>query len=113
MSLQWNVFTSDWNAGKIVVTDIFEHTRFLDDCRKNYRKNGRGEHADREAFTDQLRRDLMYYYWSKCEWEVVLSLWPGDERFQELKVDVYDQVRLNWDRFTDYVWENRKELGKK
>jgi hypothetical protein len=33
--------------------------------------------------------------------------------FRDEKIDVYDQVRLNWDVFIDWLWENRKELKKK
>ena len=27
------------------------------------------------------------------------------------KIDVYDQVMYDWEKFLDYVWENRKQLG--
>ena len=54
----------------------------------------------------------MYYYWSKCEWEIILSAWPSRKDFNEEKIDVFDQINLNWDRFADYVWENRKDIKK-
>ena len=101
--LKWNVYTSDFNGKRIVVDNIFEHGGFTADCKKNAKKN-----KDKEAFAEQLRRDIMYYFWAKCEWEVMIGDLFRDE--VKIKVDVYDQVCLNWDLFVDYVWENRKNL---
>lgn len=52
----------------------------------------------------------MYYFWSKCEWEIIISGWPPRDDFNDAKIDVYDQVKLNWDKFVDYTWDHRKEL---
>ena len=43
---------------------------------------------NREAFEKELRSDLMYYYWSKTEWEVIVSHWPptNNNRFKEAKI---------------------------
>ena len=107
--LEWNVYVGDFNAKKIETHNVFHHTRFVEDCRKAAKKFK----DDKAAFAEEVRHSLMYYYWSKCEWEVIISHWPPVQRFQSTKVDVYSQVMLNWDRFVDYLWENRKELGKK
>ena len=107
--LVWNVYVGNFNSGLIESHNVFDHWRFLEDCRKNAKKNG----GDKDAFAEQLRRDLMYYYWSKCEWEIIIDHWPHCDRFRDEKVDVYDQVRLNWDKFVDYVWQNIGELKKK
>ena len=51
----------------------------------------------------------MYRFWSKFEWELVLTEWTGRDNPTQKKVDVYDQLLLNWDRFIDYLWENLKK----
>jgi len=105
-SMEWNVYIEDINARQMVPYNIFEHHGFLGDCisaAKMYRDN-------REAFTKRIRSALLYYYWSKAEWEVVLTPLIGREKGPELKIDVYDQVMLNADKFYDYVWENIAEL---
>ena len=107
--LEWNVYVGNFNAKKIETHNVFHHTRFTEDCHKAAKKFK----DDKAAFAEEVRRSLMYYYWSKCEWEVVIEHWPPVQRFQSTKVDVYSQVMLNWDRFIDYLWENRKELEKK
>ena len=105
--LIWNTYISNFNSGLIEVHNIFHHAAFRDGCRKAAKKFS----EDREAFAEQVRKELMYYYWSKCEWEIVLEHWPsGGDRFKDMKIDVYDQVQLNWPVFIDWLWEHRKEL---
>lgn len=91
----------------------------------------------KEEFAELLRRQVQYYYWSKTEWECVITdtqphigrreldrilddcyrKRTKDEppcRFSHVylsdaeKIDVYDQLRLNWDEFVEYVWRFRK-----
>lgn len=107
--LEWNVYVSDFNAKNIKTHNLFNHGGLVEDLKKNLKKNK----DDREAFEAQLRRDLMYWYWSKCEWEIILSHWPPRNCADDLKIDVFDQVWLNKQRFLDYVWENRQELMSK
>lgn len=107
--LTWNTYIGDFNSGRIEIHNVFDHYTFLEDCRKNAKKNG----EDKDAFAEQLRRDLMYSYWSKCEWEIIIDHWPHTDRCHAEKVDVYDQVRLNWDLFVEYVWQHIGELKKK
>ena len=107
--LEWNVYVGNFNAKKIETHNVFRHARFVEDCRAAAKKFK----DDKAAFAEEVRHSLMYYYWSKCEWEVIISHWPPAKGFDDSKVDVYSQVMLNWDRFIDYLWENRKELTKK
>ena len=104
--LSWLVYNEDFNTRCIREFDIFNHHSFRQDCIKNAKKNK----DDMEAFVENLRRDLMYYFWSKCEWEIILDGWPHRDDFRDKKIDVYDQVALNWDVFIDYLWENKKGI---
>ena len=101
----------------------------------------------KEKFYEELRREVMWRYWAKAEWELIvtktadgraiLSPWCGclntyesaidvtdDTSFDWVgfaeehiskqvfkncaKIDVYDQLCLNWDEFVDYVWSYSK-----
>lgn len=104
--LEWNVFVGDFNSGEIVTDNIFDHGYFFEDCQKNYRKNRK----DKAAFLAQLESDLMYYFWSKSEWEIIIGHWIGPKDAKDIKVDVYDQIKMNWSRFAEYVWEYKGEL---
>lgn len=107
--LCWNVYVSNFNGREIEPYNIFRHARFYDDCCKAKTKFN----DDREGFAEAVRSDLMYYFWSKCEWEIILQHWPSMKDFHDKKIDVYDQVLLNWDVFIDYLWNNRKELKRR
>lgn len=105
--LEWNVYVDDFNKKEIVVHNIFNHYFFVEDLKKIIKK-----YTDKKEFSEQVRKILMYYYWSKCEWEIILQGWPCTKDFKEEKIDVYDQIMLNWNRFIDYVLENKSEICK-
>lgn len=107
--LVWNVYVSNVNAGEIEVHNIFDHWRLMDDLKKIARKYGK----DREQFEEKVRIDLMYYYWSKCEWEIILSHWPNSDRCRDLKIDVWDQIEINWPHFIEYLWSNAAMLRRR
>lgn len=104
--LEWNVYVSNFNGKRIETDNIFEHGGFIKDCQEAYKKHK----DDKDAFLEDVRRSLMYYYWSKTEWEIIISHWPPRESAQDLKIDVFDQVMLNWPIFSEYVWNNRDEF---
>lgn len=151
--LCWNVYYGDFNSGEIKLYNIFNHWAFYNACCKAKRKYK----DDKEGFAKEVRSNLMYFFWSKCEWEIILDHWPNGElydmrtcmkagelidmlgsaghkphlsalseslkdrdvmikaylnpsRYEKIKIDVYDQVKNNWDVFIDYLWEHRKEL---
>lgn len=81
--LSWNVYIGDFNSGKIKCWNIFNHWFFYDSCvkaKKKYKDN-------MEGFAEDVRSNLMYYFWSKCEYEVVIQPWPSGELY-ELREDV-------------------------
>ena len=100
--LVWNVVYHDINADRIKVYNIFKHGGFMENLQKHYKK-----HKTKDEFAEALRRSLMYYFWSKCEWEVLISPWCGSKKDKAIKVDVYWQVMNNWEIFLDYVWYSK------
>lgn len=101
--LVWNVYYHDINESKIRTFNVFDHSGFTKSVADAAKK-----HKDKNEFTEKLRRELFYYFGSKCGWEVLISPWVGGRNTKPRKVDVYGQVMLNWDVFVDYVWEHRK-----
>ena len=92
--------------------------------KEDYKKN---------IFTKDLKEILRYYFWARAEYEIILTDWPTGitqeeakrvlaefakrDHYREcvnlpvaVKVDVYDQITLNFDLFVDYVWENLSDL---
>ena len=132
MKLEYYVYYYNFNSRSIKKFNIFNHGRFLEDVKKDLR-----ECETKEEFAEELYKDLIYYFWSKAEWEVVITPWTpyitiselnrlNEERKKILKkydieprrlyvnpevsekIDIYDQVMLNWDLFVDYVWQHKK-----
>lgn len=100
MELKWNVYIGNFNKREIETYNIFEHWKFKEDCDKAWKKYK----TDFHAFSKEVKSSLMYYFWGKCEWEVTIHHWPPNENFRDKKIDVFEQVMLNWDVFIVYVW---------
>ena len=99
--MEWNVYYHDTNKGAIDVINVFERLgmeRFVRNLCKDKK-------LTREAFAEELRHELMYHFWARCEYEVIIREWCGREA--ERKVDIYEQLMLNWYRFIDYCWSQR------
>lgn len=103
--LVWKAYYHPLNGNDIRTFNIFDHYNFREDVKKAIKK-----YKTKEEFADKLRGELLYYYWAKCEWEVIISPWIAHKDDREIKVDVYSQVMNNWEIFLDYVWNNRKKL---
>ena len=126
------MYYHNFNGKSIEKFNVFAHSRFLENVKKNLKKC-----ETKEEFAEELRKDLAYYFWSKAEWEVVITPWVPHITMSELdrlnkeredsfkkynrepyslyvnpdvgeKIDVYEQIMLNWDLFVDYVWSNKK-----
>ena len=101
--MEWNVFIYNSNKRKIESFNIFDHRKFNEDVQKSLKK-----FKDKNEFIKILKSDLMYYFWSKYEWEIILAPWCGKNIEEDaIKIDVYEQVMNNWNIFVDYVWSNK------
>lgn len=108
--LCWNVYYGDFNSREIKTINIFDHWSFYESCLKAKRKFK----DDKEGFAEEVRSNLMYYFWSKCEWEILLDHWPDGE-WSELRttmkirdmVDMYQKAGKNCDiaRINDSVMD--------
>ena len=103
--MEWYVFKYDNNYQTVKDYNIFNHGRFRQDLEEILKI------SDRNDFEKQLSDTLMYYFWCKSEYEVTVYPWPARsaEDFH-IKVDIFEQVNMNWQAFIDYVWEHRKEV---
>ena len=119
--LSWKVYWEDFNRKEIVVYDIFNGNYF--EC---VAKDIKERVSSKEIFAEEFRIKLMHRFWSRSEYEVVITSWPPyidkyelDRLNQEdpkyktdvrltvgKKIDILDQLELNWNQFIDYVWSN-------
>lgn len=126
------MYYHNFNGKSIEKFNIFDHGRFFEDVKKDLKKC-----KTKEEFAEKIKSHLMYYFWSKCEYEVVISSFPvhiKKEEFNRLteefkadtekyghepygmwvcpdvgsKIDIYNQVMLNFEVFVDYVWSHKR-----
>lgn len=100
--LKWYTYYHDWNGRVLKTFNIFNHPSFRKDVEGYLKK-----YKDKEEFAEKLKSSLMYFYWSKVEWEIVIAPWVRSRDTESIKIDVYDQVMNNWDVFLDYVWNSK------
>jgi hypothetical protein len=99
---------SKYQDDDVIITNI---KKVLDKHSVDYSKMNKlfKQHAYRdiafEAYEQILDRECMYYYWSKCEWEVIVSEWPPRDG-SDKKIDVYYQLKANWEQFKNIVIED-------
>ena len=103
--LKWYVYLENFNSRSIVTYNVFKHFNFYQDVKEAIRQI-----EDKQNFSEKIKRIAKYYFWSKCEYEILITSWIATNNFKDKKIDVYDQLELNWDRFIDYIWENKKVL---
>ena len=99
--LEWQVYYYNINRKRIETFNVFQHGGFKKDLDEILKKNK----TRTKLAEEEIKRSVMYYFWSKSEWEILLCPWIG-EKNKELKIDVYDQLMLNWNQFLDYIFEN-------
>lgn len=126
--MKWNVILKNYSTGKLHAFNVFEDVEFRMNIEKLIERK-----YDRERFEKELDGEAHYSFWAKCEWETIFTSWPPYidsveiERIineyhinrkpgeplpkrvdvnldSKYRIDVYAQLRANWDRFVDYVW---------
>mgnify|MGYP003298440321 CR=1 FL=1 len=115
--LSWKVLEFDCNAQEIKYYDILKYRE--DDIKKMKKKS-----ATKEEFAELLKREMMYRFWSKCEWELVIEIteddrvwlnpWAGCRESEKVRIDVTDREDYDWKGFAyayiDTCYENTKKI---
>jgi len=97
------------NSRKIEDYDVL--LRRMDDVKKLKKKS-----LNKAGFADALKREFMWRFWSKAEWElivtkteegrIILSPWCGCSDPDSVAIDVTDDTSFDWVGFAD---ENIRE----
>lgn len=94
--MEWYVTYQDFNSQKFKRINIL---KYYEDFIKKLKKKVNSY----EEFSKELRSEMMYRFWSKCEWEVVLKrengrlymlLWPPHEN--DVGEDITDDKLFDW-----------------
>ncbi len=127
LKMIWNVYREDYNQ-KIIIYNIFEHYHFNKDVKEIMNKK-----LQKIEFEKELRQICKYYFWGRTEYEMLISSClpcvPKDkmnkmidewEQYHRknghfpyninveiecaIKINIYNQIELNWDSFVEYVF---------
>lgn len=106
--LAWYVYKENGASGKLEAFNVFDHIGFVSDLAKAARSS-----EELGPFEDELNCAVFRHFWGRTEYEVILSHCPPEpDGKNNVKIDVRDQLYLNWDHFFGYCWANREELKK-
>ena len=129
--LSWKVIMEDFNSRKIIYYDLFK-SGYWEKVAKELKEE---KHSVFQAWSDAFRQKLMSQYWSRSEYEVVVTSWPPYIKVDDVqklqdeiadrektcgskplrvnitptvarKIDIFEQLDANWGVFSKYVWRN-------
>lgn len=107
--LSWIVKKYDFNKNVIEDYNVFKYREdFVKKLKKKYR--------DKDTFAKEMKSEMMYHYWSGCEYElvmkytesgrVILSPRIGCRNPEAVEIDVTDNNDFDWKGFAA---ENEKK----
>lgn len=91
---KFNVIIYDFNDRKFEPYDIMPYLRksYYDEDEKP---------STFEEFKNFILHKSMYQWWSRCEYEIILTDWPNQKKFE--RWDVHEQVKRNIDTITELL----------
>ena len=130
--LEWYVYRADFNTKQIVKYNVFNNisfTKILLRAKKDLKKQP--DNKKEEWFSKEVKSAVMYAFWSKYEYEIdITNHYPNISKEEYLRIksipeekikyiidvnltvqeriDVSDQLMLNWETFVKYIYENLK-----
>lgn len=111
-NLKWNVMYHDFNRDNLEVYNIFEHGSFRNYFEKIHKEFKKTD--DKDGFAYIAKRELRIHFWSKSEWEVVITkkdgriiMSPWRCSRNNPKLDVTDNEDFDWVGFYDYMKEKQ------
>lgn len=104
VKLEWYVLMWDSNTKKVVNYNVLDN-ELIQILHKEIVK--KKTMTNYEQLKETVKRWRMYYYWSKCECEILVSGWPAEEDEFE-KIDAWRQIEMNLDRMCEYIMRELK-----
>lgn len=102
--LTWKVKNYLINENKIWDYDVLKY-------REDQIKKLKKQCVTKEEFAEAMRREMMWQYWSRCEYEVIIEIdenyriwlkpWVGCRNPESVKIDVTDDSSFDWRGFAE------------
>lgn len=99
--LEWYAFEHDINSDKFERINVLRSKDILDRINKGLKtEKDYWKIYNYETLKKAVKNELMYRYWSKCEYEYEVKGLFGDKSY---KLDVFYQLEPNMDRIVEYI----------
>lgn len=92
MKDEYNVILWDFNRKEVEYYDIIPYFK---ECWNDLKKKPKSFYDIKQFIISESR----YQFWSRCEYEIVITGFPENSRTQ--KIDVFDQIMSNIDIVTE------------
>lgn len=102
--LSWKCKLFDCNRQSIIDYDVLKY-------REEQIKKMKKKAATKEEFSEMLRREFQWQYWSRCEYEVIVEIdennriwlkpWVGCYDIDKTKIDISDDISFDWRGFAE------------
>lgn len=99
--LKWYVLHQSFNKEEI------EFYNVLQGWEERIRK-ARKKVKTKTEFKEWLKKEFIYYYWSRSEYEIVVGGLFSEYPKEFKKVDIWSQIEPNLDIITDYIIKEMK-----
>lgn len=102
--LEWYAIREDFNTHRLEYINVL--AGYKDEIKKRIKRE---KITTYEAFKESIRIMLMSRFWSRAEYEVLVSgLFTREEDKYVYKVDVWYQLEPNLDRICEYIIKELK-----
>ena len=102
--MSWIVKNFDCNTQKIKDYDVLKY-------REDFIKKLKKKCATKEEFSEGLKREMMWLFWSKSECELIIEVddggriwlnpWVGCYDLQRVRIDVTNDEKFDWKGFAE------------
>ena len=96
INLKWYVLKYDPNLNQIINYNVM--IGLAEILHKKIKKK---EVYDKNSLKEFLKREFMYRYWSKCEYEILVSGLLN--KSEKEKIDIWRQLEMNLDNIVEHV----------
>ena len=99
------ILNYNFKLKKIEPINIFNYGNLLEEIKEIYKEYIERK-EDIKFFENKINSQLLYYFWSRREYEIsVGDLFEKDlEKYE--KIDVYYQIKMNFKAFIEYLLNN-------
>lgn len=95
--LKFYVLLFDFNRKEAEMYNIFNDIVVREDIIYAIKRK-----VSKEELKEILSATCKYVFWSRCEYEIVVTGFPIDDKSE--KIDAWFQIEPNLDIITEYLW---------